>query len=168
MTFSKAILTIVGALLAIMLLSQHNDKTQLTGSWKVQEIQYQYADTTYIVNDDDYGRFIFSDQHYALQYNPMMTKREAFKVLSKPDSEEIIKAFRSVVFNSGTYKIENNELHTKADIAKVPGFEGGQQFYKIELSKTSLELVMYDETYPNSNKPEWYGKLKIKFVLKRE
>lgn len=75
-------------------------KNKLIGSWKVQEIHYQYEDTTYIARDLDHGRFIFSDSSYSLMYNPRMEKRTPFKNLSKPESEEIIKAFTSIVFNN--------------------------------------------------------------------
>lgn len=146
----------------------NNKHNPLKGSWKVQEIQYIYADTTYIVKDEDYGRFLFSEHNYALMYNPRMQKRTPFKNLSNPETDEIISAFRSMVFNTGTYIIEDDVMHTTADIAKVPGFEGGQQYYKMLLNEDVLELVMFDETYPNGNKPEWYKKLKIKFILKEE
>lgn len=97
-----------------------------------------------------------------------MQQRKPFKDLSKPENEEIINAFRSLVFNTGSYSIEDNIISTTADIAKVPGFEGGQQYYRMKLVDDALELVMYDETYSNGKKPEWYKKLKIKFRLKRE
>jgi len=141
---------------------------RLAGSWKLQEIHYQYKDTTYIAKDMDYGRFIFTKSNYALMYNPMMQERTAFENLSKPSSEEIIRAFRSIVFNTGIYKIKDDVIITMADIAKVPGFEGGQQFYRLHLEEENLELTMFDETYPNGKKPEWFGKLKIKFILKKE
>jgi len=140
----------------------------LRGSWKVQEIQYQYPDSTYVFKDEDHGRFIFTDTNYTLMYNPRMQKRTPFKNLSNPETDEIISAFRSMVFNTGTYIIEDDVIHTIADIAKVPGFEGGQQYYKMLLNENILELVMFDETYPNGNKPEWFGRLKVKFILKKE
>ena len=143
-------------------------KNNLIGSWKVQEIHYQYPDSTYIFKEQDYGRFIFTNTNYALMYNPRMQKRIPFKNLSKPEPEETINAFRSMVFNTGTYIIKDNVVNTTADIAKVPGFEGGQQFYKITVNEESLELVMFDETYPDGNKPEWYGNLKVKFILNKE
>ena len=59
-------------------------------------------------------------------------------------------------------------MTTIADIAKVPGFEDGKQFYRMNFDNNLLELVMYDETYPNGDKPEWYGKLKVKFILIKE
>lgn len=158
----------------LFFLFAHNISAQTTtekdimGSWKVKEIHYQYSDTTYIMKDEDHGRFMFSEKNYALMYSPRMQTRAPFKNISQPEKEELVKAFQSIVFNTGSYSIGKGVITTIADIAKVPGFEGGQQFYKIELESDTLNLVMFDETYPNGDKPEWFGKLKIKFVLKKE
>ncbi|MEQ8576637.1 MAG: hypothetical protein RIB63_21415, partial [Fulvivirga sp.] len=76
--------------------------------------------------------------------------------------------FKTVVFNSGSYEISDSVFTTTADIAKVAGFESGKQYYKIEFKEDELYLTMFDETYPDGKKPEWYGKLKILFKLKRE
>ncbi len=143
-------------------------KVDVSGSWQITEVQYLYPDTTYIRNTIPYGRFIFDKNRYALMYNPVMMERTPFKNLSKPEDAELIEAFRSIVFNSGSYVIEDDVVHTTADLAKVPGFEGGQQFYRIERVEDNLQLVMYDETYPDGNKPEWYGKVKVSFLLMRE
>ncbi|WP_430412550.1 ankyrin repeat domain-containing protein [Kordia sp.] len=143
-------------------------ENSIVGSWKVQEIQYMYADTTYIRKEEDHGRFLFSKKNYALMYNPRMQKRTPFQNLSKPSTEEITKAFQTIVFNTGSYQIDENVITATPDIAKVPGFEGGKQYYKITSNNDLLELIMFDETYPNGNKPAWFGKLKIKFILKKE
>jgi len=119
------------------------------------------------MNANDFGRVMFSKNNYSLIYYPYMMPREAFKTLSKPTQEEIVKAFRSMVFNTGSYTIDSDILITKADLAKVPGFEGGKQFYTIE-QKEFLILTMYDETYPDGSKPEWFGQLKVRFALKKE
>ncbi len=148
--------------------TKQQSKNKLVGSWKVEEIQYIYADTTYIRKEEDHGRFIFSMENYALMYNPQMKKRTPFQNLSQPSTEEIVKAFQTVVFNTGNYQIDENVITTTPDIAKVPGFESGKQYYKIAFNNNFLELIMFDETYPNGNKPAWYGKLKIKFILKKE
>lgn len=145
------------------------NKEQLKGSWKVHKIKYHYPDTTYVVDKTKYGRFIFNEKKYAVMYNPMMNTRDAFKNLSKPSEKEIKKAFQTIVFNSGAYSIEDNTLLAVPDIAKVPGFENGHQYYKIEIIDTNnISLTMFDETYPNGKKPEWFGKIKIQFLLKRE
>ena len=143
------------------------ENESLIGSWKIQEIQYQYPDTTYTMNTNDFGRILFSKNNYALMYYPWMKTRDAFKTLSKPTDEEIKKAFRSMVFNSGTYTIKERVLTTVADLAKVPGFEGGKQFYTIE-KQDQLIITMFDETYPDGTKPEWLGKLRVRFTLKKE
>lgn len=143
-------------------------KQKLVGSWKVKEIHYQYSDTTYVAKDEDHGRFLFSEKNYVVMYNPRMQKRKPFVNLSKPDSKEIEYAFKSIVFNTGNYILKDNIITTTADIAKVPGFEGGKQFYKINFRDDFLVIIMYDETYPNGNKLEWFGKVKLKFILKKE
>lgn len=148
--------------------TKQQSKNKLVGSWKVQEIQYIYADTTYIRKEEDHGRFLFSMKNYTLMYNPRMQKRTPFQDLSKPSTDEIVKAFQTIVFNTGNYQIDKNIITTTPDIAKVPGFESGKQYYKIAFNNDFLELIMFDETYPNGNKPTWYGKLKIKFILKKE
>lgn len=164
---NKSILLLL-FLIPCVLISQEDLVDKIKGSWKLYEIHYEYKDTTYIMKEEDHGRFIFTDENYALMYNPRMQQRKPFKDLSKPENEEIINAFKSIVFNTGSYTIEDNIISATADIAKVPGFEGGQQYYRMKLVDDTLELVMYDETYPNGKKPEWYKELKIKFRLKRE
>ena len=150
-------------------LDQLKKQKQLEGSWKVHAIKYHYPDTTYVVNQIKYGRFIFNKKNYAVMYNPMMNERTPFKNLSKPADLEIKKAFQSIVFNSGSYAIEDNTIHAIPDIAKVPGFENGHQYYRIEIiGSENISLTMFDETYPDGNKPEWYGKIKIQFLLEKE
>ncbi|WP_298424619.1 ankyrin repeat domain-containing protein [uncultured Kordia sp.] len=147
---------------------KQQEKNPLVGSWKIKEIHYIYTDTTYIRKEEDHGRFIFSSKNYALMYNPQMQKRTPFQNLSKPVTEEIIKAFQSIVFNTGSYQIDKKVISTISDIAKVPGFERGKQYYRVAFNNDFLELIMFDETYPNGNKPTWFGKLKVKFILKKE
>ncbi|MFY7671067.1 ankyrin repeat domain-containing protein [Tenacibaculum sp. MEBiC06402] len=154
----------------VKLFDKHNQiQKQLKGSWKVHKIKYHYPDTTYVVDQVKYGRFIFNEKNYAVMYNPMMNSRTPFKDLSKPTDLEIKKAFQSIVFNSGSYSLKKNIVHAIPDIAKVPGFENGHQYYKLEIRNSeNISLTMFDETYPDGKKPEWYGKIKIQFLLKKE
>ncbi|WP_456437614.1 lipocalin-like domain-containing protein [Psychroserpens sp.] len=139
----------------------------LEGSWKMQEIHYIYKDTTYIGNIT-YGTLLFAPKRYSLLYNPWTIERKAFDTLSKPTDAEIKAAFQSIVFNSGSYVYSDSTVVTTADMAKVPGFEGGKQFYNYSIKDDKLDIMMYDETYPDGKKPEWYGKLKILFKMKKE
>ena len=88
--------------------------------------------------------------------------------MAKPTDIEIKKALQSIVFNSGQYMYTNTTITTTADMAKVPGFEGGKQFYNYKINKDTLDLTMFDEIYPNGEKPTWAGKLKIKFLMIKE
>ncbi|MCK8481138.1 lipocalin-like domain-containing protein [Psychroserpens algicola] len=145
-----------------------NHSNPLEGSWKMQEIHYIYTDTTYVGKPITYGTFVFAPKRYSLLYNPWTTERKAFDTLSKPTDAEIKAAFQSIVFNSGSYIYTDSTVTTTADMAKVPGFEGGQQFYTYTIKNDMLDIMMFDETYPDGNKPEWYGKLKVLFKMKKE
>lgn len=145
-----------------------NSENPLIGSWRMKAIHYIQADTTIKVNKVHGGRVTFSADRYHLLYNPWITPRTPFEKLSQPTKEEMINAFQTLVFNSGSYVYTDSTVVTTADIAKVPGFEGGLQYYSYELKGNELELTMYDETYPDGNKPDWYQKLKVLFKLVRE
>ena len=143
-------------------------KNALLGSWKMQEIHYIYKDTTYVGKPITYGTILFTPKRYSLLYNPWTTERKAFDTLSKPTDAEIKAAFQSIVFNSGSYVFTDSTVTTTADMAKVPGFEGGKQYYKYSIENNNLDIMMFDETYPNGKKPEWFGKLKILFKMIKE
>lgn len=147
---------------------QINLSDDLVGSWSVDEIHYLYKDTTYKQIGIHYGRFLFTKNRYAVMYNPRLEKRKSFKNLSNPTPQEIIEGFKSVVFNSGSWQINKDQIITQANIAKVPGFEGGKQYYKYILTDNILEMILYDETYPNGKKPDWYQKVKVKFRMIKE
>jgi ankyrin repeat protein len=140
----------------------------LIGSWKIDQIQYIYKDTTVVVEKVAQGRLTVTPNRYHIIYNPWVNPRVPFKILSKPTDAEIKHAFQTLVFNTGTYTLSDTLFTTTSDIAKVPGFEGGKQYYYLEVNGDQLQLIMKDETYPNGEKPEWYQKLQILFKLTRE
>ncbi|WP_350205112.1 ankyrin repeat domain-containing protein [Ekhidna sp.] len=139
----------------------------LIGSWKLQTINYIYPDTTYTI-DAHQGSLLIGQSRYSIMYNPSWKARVPFKNLSKPTDNEILAGFRSIVFNSGLYEIIDDVMLAIPDIAKVPGFEGGKQYYRFKMDGDLMTFRMYDETYPSGEKPEWYGKVEVQFVLTRE
>lgn len=110
---------------------------------------------------------MLTPERYSIIWTPSRQPRAPFKILSKPTENEIKSGFGSIVFNSGTYQMADSTITTQAILAKVPGFEGGQQFYDYSFENDFLILTMYDETYPDGNKPDWAGKWKTKFVLEK-
>ncbi|MEO1486543.1 MAG: lipocalin-like domain-containing protein [Bacteroidota bacterium] len=137
------------------------------GSWEIQAIHWITKDTTYNINKAQPGLFMIDEARYAIMWTPTQAPRQPFKVLAQPTDAELKNGFRSIVFNSGSYQMNDSMLTTQAQIAKVPGFEGGKQFYRYTIQADTLQLTMFDETYPDGTKPEWYGKVQTQFVLIR-
>ncbi|WP_370088630.1 ankyrin repeat domain-containing protein [Ekhidna sp.] len=142
-------------------------QNELIGSWKMNEIHYVYPDTTYKMEVLQ-GSLLIDEKRYSIMYNPSPRPRKAFESLSKPTEEEMLAGFRSIVFNTGPYEITDDVMLAHPDLAKVPGFEGGKQYYRYRLEGDKLFFRMYDETYPNGDKPEWYGKVEVQFILTKE
>lgn len=134
----------------------------------MKEIHYIYPDATHSQTEAYTGTFIFSPNRYVIMYNPWTTERVPFENLSEPTQDEVMASFKTIVFNSGQYSYTDSTVSTQADIAKVPGFEGGQQFYEYNIENGVLDITMFDETYPDGTKPEWFGQLKVRFVLEKE
>ena len=143
-------------------------KEDLLGSYVLKKINYIYADTTIRVDPSNKGFLILTPERYAIAYNPGLKPRVPFGNLSNPTEEEALAGFRSFAFNSGAYDYQQQVLTVHPDFAKVPGFEGGEQVYIVEIKENQLVLTMYDETYPGGEKPAWYGKLKIQLTFKKE
>ncbi len=142
-------------------------KSTLVGSWEMVEVHWKTKDTVYSIPKAQYGLFIFEENRYSIMWTPIDKERTPFVNLSKPTDEEKMAGFSSVVFNGGTYVMTDSTITTTALIAKVPGFEGGKQFYKYTIEGDLLRLVFFDETYPNGKKPEWYGKYVTEFVMRK-
>ncbi|MEC7755039.1 MAG: ankyrin repeat domain-containing protein [Bacteroidota bacterium] len=141
---------------------------QLIGSWKLSQIDYIYSDTTYTFQGQE-GSLLIGRNRYSIVYTPTAKARKAFSALSAPSDKETITAFRNIVFNSGPYSLMDEHVFLAVpDIAKVPGFEGGRQYYAFTITQDTLSLKLYDETYPNGQKPEWHGQLEVLLTFKKE
>lgn len=137
------------------------------GSWKMKEIHWITKDTIYRIERAQPGMFIFTSGAYSVMWTPVNEPRPAFSNLSRPTDEEIKNGFQTIVFNAGSYEWRDSTIITNAYIAKVPGFEGGRQYYHFKLKEDVLSLTMYDETYPDGSRPEWYGRYVTRFLLTR-
>lgn len=139
----------------------------IIGSWQINAIHWITKDTTYSIEEAQPGMMIIAPERYALMWTPTEEPRTPFKNLSEPTDDELKAGFRSVVFNGGTYEFTDSILTTTAAIAKVPGFEGGKQIYRYQITGDQMELTMFDERYPDGKRPQWYGRYETKFVMER-
>ena len=140
---------------------------QLLGSWNLEEVNWVSKDTTHILKRNKLGILLITDESYGIIWSPTQDDRIPFKKLSNPTDEEVLNGFSSIVFNAGTYIKTDSTMTSTSTIAKVPGFEGGKQFYNYELEGNLLTLIMYDEVYPNGEKPKWSGIWQTMFLFKK-
>ena len=147
--------------------SSVENEDSILGTWEVKEIKWLTADTTFVIEKAQPGYLMVQPKRYAFMWTPTREPRAAFKKLAYPNNEEILSGFRSFVFNSGTYNVIDSIFKIKVSIAKVPGFEGGTQNFVYNIVGDTLNFRMIDETYPNGEKPDWYGKVETQFTLTR-
>ena len=140
----------------------------ILGSWRLDSIDYITPDTLVSIKPGSGGALIVVPERYSIMYAQTSKSRVPFERLSQPTEAEIIAGFRSIVFNSGSYVLEGGDFITTADIAKVPGFEGGIQYYRFGIFEDKLTLQLYDETYPDGGKPEWLGRVEVKMTFRKE
>ncbi|MCK7593713.1 lipocalin-like domain-containing protein [Pseudomarimonas salicorniae] len=139
----------------------------LLGGWELRELHWQQNGKTHKLAPAPGGFLLLGEAHYSISWITAATPREPFKVLAGPSDAEALSAFRSIAFNAGTYTRDATTLSTRARIAKVPGFEGGQQFFRLHLDGDVLTLTLHDETYPDGSKPDWAGKLEARMIWHR-
>ncbi len=142
-------------------------KNSIVGTWEMKEVHWRSEKRTSSIEKAQPGMFIFTPNSYSIMWTPTKDPRTPFEKLSDPTDDELKSGFRSVVFNAGTYESTKSTITTTAMIAKVPGFEGGKQFYRYKINQDILTITMFDETYPDGTKPDWSGEWVTEFVLKR-
>ena len=160
----------IGLLFVILsLIGCQNHKSQpqhsIIGTWLLDAVTWHSKEQSQHIEKAQPGLFIFDESHYSLMWSPKQSPRLPFNDLSQPTDDEILQGFRSIVFNAGTYQVSANQITATAIVAKVPGFEKGQQFYRYRFIGESLILTMYDETYPDGSKPDWSGQWETEFTL---
>nr|WP_299172053.1 hypothetical protein [uncultured Allomuricauda sp.] len=144
-----------------------NSTNPLLGSWSIEKIQWISEDTTLSRVPVQKGLLLVTPDCYSICWSPMEQTRVPFENLSNPTKEEMIRGFSTIVFNTGGYTVSKDYFTTKAHLAKVPGFEGGMQYYSYHIQGTQMTLTLFDETYPNGEKPNWFGKWRTKYSLNR-
>ena len=139
----------------------------IEGAWLMNAVHYVSEEETHSIDPAQPGTFQFHDGRYTIMWTSTRAPRTPFADLANPTDEETRAAFRSIVFNAGRYELDGDRLTTTAELARVPGFEGGVQYYHVEIAGDQLTLSMFDETYPDGSKPEWSGVWKTEFHMRR-
>ncbi|WP_020537731.1 ankyrin repeat domain-containing protein [Lewinella cohaerens] len=145
-----------------------NHLQNLSGSWKMEQIAYLYPDTTYLIDAPAPGIFVVSPERYVIQYHPSKNNRAPFADFTNPTCEELRAAFQGLVFNTGQFHLTDSLFIAQPNIARVPGFEGARQVYNYQISRQQLVLTLEDEQYPDGTRPDWVGKISVRFTLSKE
>ncbi len=159
----------IGVLVVIWSCSAFSEQSaaKIEGAWEVQSIHWITPEETHDLEPAQPGLFLFVDTSYTVMWTRSKQPRTPFESLSKPTETEMIHAFQTVVFNGGRFAWRGDQLVLKPTIARVPGFEGGEQIFNVTRNNNRLTLTMVDETYPDGAKPDWFGKLETRFVLSK-
>ncbi|MEM9648783.1 MAG: lipocalin-like domain-containing protein [Bacteroidota bacterium] len=146
---------------------EKTERNPLLGSWAIEKVEWISNDTIVSRIPAQKGIFLVTPDRYSICWTPLERERTPFQNLSNPTENEVLEGFGSIVFNTGGYINSDSTIITMAHMAKVPGFEGGKQFYHYQRTGNRLTLKLFDETYPDGKKPDWLGTWQTQFSLVR-
>jgi hypothetical protein len=71
----------------------------------------------------------------------------------------MIKAYNSIVVNTGTYELTDTTMITFPIISRVPAFSGGMGVYEFRIESDTLCLTMTEEYAKNGDWASWLDSL---------
>ena len=125
---------------------------KLDGAWTVVEITKVNGDSTQIVNNPQPGIWIFSDDSYSATWSLSSDVRDTYAQPFSPTQDEMIKAYQTIVVNTGTYELTDTTMTTYPVLARVPAFSGGKSVWDFRLESDIIFLTIREEY---SKKGEW-------------
>lgn len=122
---TKTLFTLCFAFVATTIFVQA--QTPLTGTWKRAEYYYESKDTSYTLADLPEGLLLFTEQYYSMVVLIPGVERPDLKGVptSQITMEQADALFRSLIAQSGTYKIDGSSITLKPIVAKRPDFMDG-------------------------------------------
>jgi hypothetical protein len=139
----------------------------LVGVWHMDAITLQRPDGANTNSDPQPGLFIFTRDHYSIAWIPRPDPRPAFATPWKPTPEETGQAYGTILFNSGSYEIDEKILTTRPLLSKVPDLSGGHAVYEYRIENDVLWLTMIDEYAADGSRAPWVGNVSFPLRLTR-
>jgi Lipocalin-like domain len=134
---------LIPALLAVapaMAAAQSPARHPVEGAWKVVEIVLT-GDRAENTPTPEPGLFIFGHKHYSMMWVRGGKARTPYAG-EFPTNEEKVKAFDSLVANSGTYEVSGSALNVRPMVARSPNFmAGGSSKYEFRVEGSNLWLT---------------------------
>src|SRR4029453_10189901 len=130
------LLAVVPAILA----AQTSGKKPMEGAWRVVEVVRTGAEPENTASPQP-GLFIFGEKHYSMMWIRGAKARAPYAG-EAPTPEEKIKAFDSLVANSGTYEVSGATITVRPMVARSPNFmAGGSSKYQFRAEGDNLWLT---------------------------
>ena len=67
---------------------------------------------------------------------------KAFATRPQPTNKEKIRRFGEVIFDSGIYQLDEDQLIGCPSVARVPEFEGGRMAYRVRWQGEAIQLAL--------------------------
>jgi hypothetical protein len=158
---------IIGATVPATSGHQSLSPNSMEGVWQITEITTVNRDGKTRNSEPQPGLFIFTRSYYSAVWTPSTGPRPPYADRWRPTDEEKVKAYDSIVVNTGTYELTETELITRPIIARVPGFGGGTATYKYKLDGDDLFLEMVEEYSGDGIRATWLDRTRFPLKLVR-
>lgn len=155
---TKTLFTLCFAFFAMTTFMQA--QTPLTGTWKRAEFYFQSKDTSFTLTDFPEGLLLFTEEYYSMVVLIPGAERPDLKGVptSQITTEQADAIFRSLIAQSGTYKMDGSNVTLKPIVAKRPDVMDGTLSiaeFKYEKDTDTLWLIRQNEEMGWMSRQKW-------------
>ena len=94
--------------------------------------------------DPQPGLHIFAKRHYSMVWMPVQERPADSAEKWVLTDEEKVRAFSSIIVNSGTYELTDSTIVTHPVVAKTPEFMGGMAIHEYAIRGDTLRMTLLD------------------------
>ena len=120
------------------------DAGPLIGVWRVAEVRYTGPGLDVTNANPQPGLHIFTPSHYSMVWMPVRERPADAADRWVLTDEEKVRAFGSIIVNSGTYELTDSTIVTHPYVAKTPEFIGGRAVHEYRVDGDTLHMTLVD------------------------
>ena len=113
----------------------------LRGAWRVDSMHLISAGRDTVELKVNESLVTFGDGYYSIGYCFGSDRPAAYAERWRPSDEERLARFRTVIMNSGTYRLKGSVIDAKPLFALAPEFVDGRALFSYRFVKDVLELI---------------------------
>ena len=136
-------LAIIGALVAMSGCAQCSGALAdpLRGAWRIDSMHLITTGRDTVTLKVNESLVTFGSGYYSLSYCFGKDRPATYAERWRPSDEEKLARFRTVIMNSGTYRLKGHRIDAKPLFALAPEFVDGRAIFSYQLVKDTLELT---------------------------